>query len=100
MAALESETVHADNKGRFLEGAPFMGSCGGSKAMLDVLAGNSQYSSIEALGGIQTVQYDPALLEIAVRSMADHLSNTVVEQDQPQPINWVTGENAGTVAGY
>ena len=98
--ALESETVNADNKVRFLEGAPFLGSCGGSKAMLDVLAGNSQYSSIQALGGIQTVQYNPALLEIAVRSMADHLAGTVVEQDQPQPISWVTAQNADAVTGY
>ena len=98
--ALESETVNADNKVRFLEGAPFLGSCGGSKAMLDVLAGNSQYSSIQALGGIQTVQYNPALLEIAVRSMADHLAGTVVEQDQPQPISWVMAQNAAAVTGY
>ena len=98
--ALESETVNTDNKDRFLEGAPFLGSCGGSKDMLDVLAGNSQDSSVQALGGIQTVQYTPALLAIAVRSMADHLSGNVVEQDQSQPIAWVTGENAETVTGY
>ena len=98
--ALESEGMNADNKNRFLEGAPFLGSCGGSKEVLDVLTGDSQYSSIQALGGIQTVQYDPALLNIALRSMADHLAGNVVEQDQPQSIVWITGENAAEFAGY
>ena len=98
--ALESEGMNADNKNRFLEGAPFLGSCGGSKEVMDVLTGDSRYSSIQALGGIQTVQYDPALLNIALRSMADHLAGNVVEQDQPQSIVWITGENAAEFAGY
>ena len=98
--ALESEGMNADNKNRFLEGAPFLGSCGGSKEVLDVLTGDSQYSSIQALGGIQTVQYDPALLNIALGSLADHLAGNVVEQDQPQSIVWITGENAAEFAGY
>ena len=98
--ALESETVNADNKRLFLEGTPFLGSCGGSKAMLDVLAGNSPYSSVQALGGIQTVQHDPALPEIAVRSMADHLAGNIIEQDQPQSITWITAENVSQYTGY
>ena len=98
--ALESEGMNVDNKNRFLEGVPFLGSCGGSKEVLDVLTGDSQYSSIQALGGIQTVQYDPALLNIALGSLADHLAGNVVEQDQPQSIVWITGENAAEFAGY
>ena len=98
--ALESEGMNADNKNRFLEGAPFLGSCGGSKEVLDVLTGDSRYSSIQVLGVIQTVQYDPALLNIALRSMADHLAGNLVEQYQPQSIVWITGENAGDLAGY
>ena len=98
--ALESEGMNADNKNRFLEGAPFLGSCGGSKEVMDVLTGDARYSSIQALGGIQTVQYDPTLLNIALRSMADHLAGNLVEQDQPQSIVWITGENAAEFAGY
>ena len=67
---------------------------------MDVLTGDSRYSSIQVLGGIQTVQYDPALLNIALRSMADHLAGNLVEQYQPQSIVWITGENAGDLAGY
>lgn len=98
--ALESENMNADNKAKFLEGAPFLGSCGGSKAMLDVLAGASQYTNTPSFGGIRTALYDTGLLETAVRVMADHLAGQVVEQDQPQPIAWITAENVSQYTGY
>ena len=94
--ALESENINADNKAKFLEGTPFLASCGGSKAMLDVLAGES----IASFGGVQTALHDTALLETAVRTMADHLSGQVVEQDQPQSIVWITAENVTEYTDY
>lgn len=98
--ALESETINGENKTKFLEGAPFLASCGGSKAMLDVLAGNSRYTTLASLGGLQTAWYDTGLMEVAIRRLADHLSEQVVEQDQPQPILWVTAGNVSEFAGY
>ena len=98
--ALESEAINSGNKAKFLEGAPVLASCGGSKAMLEVLAGSSGYTTVASFGGLQTVWYDTGLLEIAVRRLADHLSGQVVEQDQPQPVTWITGENAAEFTGY
>lgn len=94
--ALESEDMNADNKAKFLEGMPFLASCGGSEEMLAVLAGDSAAS----FGGLQTALYDTGLLESAVRAMADHLTGQVVEQDQPQPITWISAENANEHTGY
>lgn len=98
--ALEGETIDASNKAKFLEGAPFIASCGGSQAMLDVLTGNSQYSNVEALGGIQSVVYSADILQIAVQTMADYLAGRVVPQDNTQPVVWATAENANEFAGY
>lgn len=98
--ALEGETINGDNKAKFLEGTPFIAGCGGSQAMLDVLAGKSQYTNLEALGGIRTVVRSADLLKIALQAMGDHLSNTVVPQDNTQPIVWATPENASEYTGY
>lgn len=98
--ALEGESISAGNKGKFLEGAPFIAGCGGSQAMLDVLAGNSQYTNLESLGGIRTVVRSADLLKIALQVMADYLSNAVVPQDNTQPIIWATPENASEFTGY
>lgn len=94
LEALEGENISAKNKAKFLEGVPFLASCGGSREMLDVLGGTTQYTAVASLGGLQTVKYDAALLANAITQMADHLSGQIVEQDQPQSIVWLTAEPA------
>lgn len=98
--ALESEAINSANKAKFLEGAPFLASCGGSKVMVEVLAGSSAYTTTASFGGLRTAWYDTGLLQTAVRSLADQLSGQVVEQDQPQTVTWITGENTGEFTGY
>lgn len=100
LEALEGENINADNKAKFLEGTPFIAGCGGSQAMLDVLAGNSQYTNVASLGGIRTQVYSTDLLQIALQAMADHLNGTVVPQDNTQPVVWATAENASQYQGY
>lgn len=90
--ALEGENISSGNKSAFLEGAPFLAGCGGSQEMLDVLNGTDLYTTLSSFGGIQTINYDAALLAIAVQQMADHLSGQVVEQDQPQSIQWIAAQ--------
>ena len=92
--ALEGENISSANKESFLEGNPILTGCGGNGAMLDVLAGTSAYTTVASFEEIRTVLYSQDLLKIATQAMVDHLSGTVVEQDQPQPITWVTAENA------
>ena len=98
--ALEGEGIGTDNKAKFLAGAPFLASCGGSKAMLEVLSGTSAYTSVSSFGGIQTALYDANLLELAARRLTDSLFGQVVEQDQPQSVVWVTPETATQYEGY
>ena len=94
MEALEGETIDAKIKQTFLEGKPFITGCGGAQTMVDVLAGNSQYSNLAAFGGIQTIACSQDLLKLAVEAMAAYLDGAVVQQDQTQPITWITPENA------
>ena len=90
--ALEGETVDSANKDSFLSGSPILASCGGNADMQAVLAGTSAFTNIASFGEIRTVLYSDELLKLAVQAMADHLSGAVVEQDQPQPITWLTAE--------
>lgn len=100
LEALEGENIDSDNKADFLEGAPFITGCGGSQAMLDVLAGNAQCTNLEALGDIRTMVYSADLLKTAVQAVADYFAGQVVAQDNTQPIVWATPENASEFTGY
>lgn len=100
LEALEGETMESKIKQTFLEGKPFITCCGGSQAMLDVLAGKSQYTNLSALGGIQTMVYSQDLLKTALEAMAAYFDGLVVEQDQTQAIVWATPENASQYQGY
>lgn len=100
LEALEGENIDSDNKADFLEGAPFITGCGGSQAMLDVLAGNAQFSNLEALGDLRTVVYSADLLKLSLQAMADYFAGQVVAQDNTQPIVWATSENASQFTGY
>lgn len=90
--ALEGETIDGTNKETFLNGSPVLASCGGNADMQAVLAGTSAFTNTASFGEIRTVRYSNELLKLAVQAMADHLRGAVVEQDQPQPITWVTAE--------
>ena len=93
--ALEGENINSANKDKFLDGSPILTGCGGNAAMRDVLTGNASYSAIASFGEIRTVEYSRDLLmNIATQAMVDHLTGSVVEQDQPQSITWLTAENA------
>ena len=94
--ALEGENVDSANKEKFLGGNPVLTGCGGSGDMYAVLAGTSSYSSIASFGEIRTVNYSNELLKLATKAMVDYLEGAVVEQDQPQPITWISAENAIT----
>lgn len=100
LEALEGENIDSDNKEEFLEGAPFITGCGGSQAMFAVLAGTSEYSSAASFGGIQTVLYSQDLLKTALESMVSYFDGNVVEQDQTQPVIWVSAENVSQYQGY
>lgn len=100
MEALEGETIASKIKKTFLKGKPVMVSCGSSQAMLDLLAGKSEYSNLGSFGSIQTIHYSQDLLKLAVEAMAGYFDGTVVEQDQIQPIAWITAENASQYTGY
>ncbi len=94
LESLEGENIDAKIKKTFLEGKPIITGCGGSEARVAVLAGNSEYSNLDALGGLQTIAYSQDLLKIAAQAMAEYFGGAVVEQDQTQPITWITAENA------
>lgn len=100
LEALEGENIPAENKAKFLEGAPFVAGCGGSRAMLDVLTGASAYTNVASFGGMQTVVLSTDLLKIALETMVSYLDGTVVPQDNTQPIVWANAENAGQFTGY
>ena len=100
MEALEGETIASKIKKTFLKGKPVVASCGGSQVMLDLLAGKSEYSNLKSFGGIQTMAYSQDLLKLALQAMAAYFGDTVVEQDQTQPITWITAENASQYQGY
>lgn len=95
LEALEGENIGSSNKSKFLEGKPYLASCGGSEEMLAVLKGTSQYTNAPSFGEIRTVHYSGELLKIAAEAMAAHLAGNVVEQDQPQSVTWITAETAG-----
>ena len=100
MEALEGETITSSIKKTFLKGKPVVASCGNSQAMLDLLAGKSEYSNLKSFGGIQTIHYSQDLLKLAAVSMCDYFAGSVVEQDQTMPIVWITAENASQYQGY
>ena len=100
LEALEGENIESANKTKFLEGAPFITGCGGSKDVLDVLTGTTQFAAVSSLGGLQTVVISTDLLKIAVENMAAYLNGEVVAQDNTQPIVWATAQNASQFSGY
>ena len=100
LEALEGETMDSKIKKTFLEGKPVITGFGGSQAMLDVLSGNSQYTNLESFGGIQTMVCAQELMKLALEAMAAYLNGAVVEQDQTQPIIWISAENASQYTGY
>jgi len=100
LEALEGETIASKIKKTFLEGKPHLVSCGGSQAMLDVLAGKSEYTNLASFGSLQTMFYSQDMLKLALQSLVSYFEDAVVEQDQIQPITWITAENASQYQGY
>ena len=96
--ALEGENISSGNKEDFFGGNPILTGYGGNGEMRDVLAGKHSYTTLESFGEIRTVLYSRELLSLATQAMTDHLTGKLVEQDQPQPVTWLTVENATPAA--
>ena len=90
--ALEGDEIDAERRQTFLERAPHLTGFGGSKDLCDVMSGTVPMECTASLGSIATMNHSADLLKLAVQAMADYFAGTVVEQDQTQPIVWVSGE--------
>ena len=100
LEALEGEKMDEDNKEEFLEGKPVMVSCGGSQALLDIMAGKTQNASAASFGSLHTAVYPADLLKIAVEAMAANLNGEVVPHEIVKTIAWANAENASQYQGY
>lgn len=96
LSALNGENMDEDYKAEFLEGQPVVATCGGSQAIVDVLADAAK----NPFGKLQVAAYSADLLKIAVEAMAAHFDGTVVPQENLQSIVWINGENASQYQGY
>ena len=99
--ALEGTAIDEATKAKFLEGAPFITGCGGAQAMYDVIGGDfSKYPAAEKFGGVMSVTYPPAMIQVTIQAMVDYFDGATVLQDNTQSAEQVHKDNVANYKGF
>lgn len=98
--ALEGSAIDAATKEAFLNGAPFATGCGGSQAMYDIIAGGGNYTCTASFGGVMSVTYPPAMIQVTIQAMVDYFDGASVELNNTQSAECVTADNVANYKGF
>ena len=99
--ALEGSSIDDATKAAFLEAKPFITGCGGSQALYDIIAGTSTaYTCTASFGGVMSVTYPPAMIQVTIQAMVDYFDGKEVLQDNTQSAEQVTKDNVANYKGF
>lgn len=99
--ALEGSSIDDATKAKFLEAKPFITGCGGSQAMYDIIAGTSTaYTCTASFGGVMSVTYPPAMIQVTIQALVDYFDGAEVLQDNTQSAEQVTKDNVANYKGF
>ncbi len=99
--AVEGSSIDDATKATFLEGAPFITGCGGAQALYNVIGGDfSAYPNAEKFGGVMSVTYPPAMIQVTIQAMVDYFDGAEVLQDNTQSAEQVHKDNVANYKGF
>ncbi len=99
--ALAGSAIDASIKESFLANAPYITGCGGSQTFYDTIAGDySVYPVAESFGGIMSVTYPPAMIQVTIQAMVDYFDGAEVLQDNTQSAECVDATNVANYKGF
>ena len=99
--ALAGSAIDESIKETFLANAPFITGCGGSQTFYNTIAGDfSTYPVAESFGGIMSVTYPPAMIQVTIQAMVDHFDGADVLQDNTQSAECVDATNVANYKGF
>lgn len=92
--ALSGSAIDEATKTTFLDGAPYITGCGGSKLFYQLINGEyGSYTVAESFGGIMSVTYPPAMIQDTIQALVDYFDGKDVPQDNTQSAECVTVDN-------
>ena len=99
--ALAGSAIDASIKETFLAGKPFITGCGGSQTFYNTIAGDfSTYPVAENFGGVMSVTYPPAMIQVTIQAMVDYFDGKQVAQDNTQSAECVDKTNVANYKGF
>ena len=98
--ALEGSAIDAATKDTFLNGKPYITGCGGSQTMYDIIAGGGNYTCTASFGGVMSVTYPPAMIQVTIQAMVDYFDGADVLQENTQSAECVTADNVANYKGF
>ena len=99
--ALAGSAIDETIKANFLAGAPYITGCGGSQTFYNTIAGDySTYPVAESFGGIMSVTYPPAMIQVTIQAMVDYFDGAEVLQDNTQSAECVDASNVANYKGF
>ena len=99
--ALAGSAIDASIKDAFLANAPYITGCGGSQTFYNTIAGDySVYPVAESFGGIMSVTYPPAMIQVTIQAMVDYFDGAEVAQDNTQSAECVDATNVANYKGF
>ena len=100
-SALEGSNIDEAVKTQFLAGKPFITGCGGAQALYDVIGGTfTEYPAAESFGGVMSVTYPPAMIQVTIQAMVDYFDGKTVLQDNTQSAEQVHKDNVANYKGF
>ncbi len=99
--ALAGSAIDASIKDAFLANAPYITGCGGSQTFYNTIAGDyNTYPVAESFGGIMSVTYPPAMIQVTIQAMVDYFDGAEVLQDNTQSAECVDASNVANYKGF
>ena len=99
--ALAGSAIDESIKATFLAGSPYITGCGGSQTLYNTIAGDySTYPVAEQFGGIMSVTYPPAMIQVTIQAMVDYFDGAEVLQDNTQSAECVDASNVANYKGF
>ena len=99
--ALAGSAIDESTKEAFLAGSPFITGCGGAQVVYDTIAGDyTTYPVAEQFGGVMSVTYPPAMIQVTIQALVDHFDGLEVAQDNTQSAECVDASNVANYVGF
>lgn len=103
LEALKSSDIDEAKKEAFLNAGVKLGTSSGLNEIYSVLKGIHQKDytgEVAKLSDLFSVTYDPAMIQIAIQDMVDHLDGKTVAQDHVVPVSVVDATNVNDFKGF